>query len=705
MPRGSLRPSLVIVAALAAAGALRAQNPTGQRPTFRSTTDLVEVDVVAVDEHGEPVRGLTAADFTLLDRKKPQAIATFQEIAHEHDEVSDLATTSDNPPPPKRDVASNTSAQSDRLVVVVIDDLHIFKGRTDRARDIARTVVRELGAQASMAILFTSGNHNVEITEDRAELLVAADIFTGRRPYPRPILGVDDMHGHNPEPTQDIKEFYDDRNAYKTLQDAAHMLGADDGRRKAFVLITEGIAKDLSGVFGAMAVPGQVVGGEAYVAGDLETSIKPAPIEYHLWAVIDMMDAMRRSNVATYIIDPRGAVSPQQLARECHPSLEKLDDPCLGGSLPDWNSYVRQAQHGLEMIAAASGGTAVTNSDDFTGGLNRILDDLDHYYLLGFYPADPNGGGYRRLDVRVNRPDVTLRFRHGYVAGGPPAPPKNSDPLVALSAGVMPRTDLALRLTAIPGVGARAIDAAGKPTGRVLTPVNIAMEVAVPRRGITGAAGTVGDTLRYTVLAADLKSGKIVKQFSNTAVLTSQGTSHAPAVEGIELAADTIAFQFPVQLTLPPGRYQLRASAVSDRLARGGSVYLALDVPNEATAPIAMSGLLVAYSEGPRVLVAAPASGAGLPFPPALDREFSEFDTLRVAFDAITRTPADPLHAVVEIADGTGRVLKSYPPPADGGHVDVRVPLANLPPGAYVLRATVSDRTHSTARDVGFGIR
>ena len=33
------------------------------------------------------------------------------------------------------------------------------------------------------------------------------------------------------------------------------MLGAGDARRKAFVLISEGIAKELTGLFGAMAPP------------------------------------------------------------------------------------------------------------------------------------------------------------------------------------------------------------------------------------------------------------------------------------------------------------------------------------------------------------------------------------------------------------------------------------------------------------------
>ena len=230
------------LAALAAVVAA-AQQPPQQRPTFRTTVDLVEVDVVAVDQNGQPVHGLAPEEFTLFDRKKPQTIAAFQEVTHEHDVDPAPLDAAPSAPPPKHDVASNRTAQSDRLVVIVVDDLHIFKGRTDTARQIARAVVRDLGPQASMGILFTSGDHNIEVTEDRTELLAAIDKMAGRRPYPRPILAVDNLHGKGPEPTQDIKEFYDDMNAYKTLQDAARMLGADDLRRKAFVLVSEGIGK------------------------------------------------------------------------------------------------------------------------------------------------------------------------------------------------------------------------------------------------------------------------------------------------------------------------------------------------------------------------------------------------------------------------------------------------------------------------------
>lgn len=68
------------------AGALvSAQRPSQSRPsqsTFRASIDLVQIDAVVVDEHGRHVRGLTANEFRIFDRGKPQAIAAFEEVTH-----------------------------------------------------------------------------------------------------------------------------------------------------------------------------------------------------------------------------------------------------------------------------------------------------------------------------------------------------------------------------------------------------------------------------------------------------------------------------------------------------------------------------------------------------------------------------------------------------------------------------------------------
>jgi len=680
--------------------------PQQQRPTFRTTVDLVQVDVVVVDGSGEQVRGLTQADFALFDRGKPQSIAAFEEVARHYEREA---------PPPlrsfRRDVAMNVGPQADRLVVMVLDDLHIYKERTDRAKAIARDVIAQFGTESSMAVLFTSGDHSTQVSQDPSVAAAAVETLKGRQSWRRPHPAIDKQSGDRIDPedsmgtalgkvqaSQDtkIQDFADNIRQYKTLQDASRMLGGGDTRRKAFVLVSEGIGKDLSGLFGAMRPEGDVPqGGIEYASGNLAALTEIAPTSYHSITVIEMMEAMRRSNVTTYAIDPRGRVDSKDLARECFPP-PTADDSCSQG-LTDWVSPVRQAQHGLEMISDASGGFAVTNTDEFTGGLKRIVDDLDHYYVIGFYPADPKGKGYRLLDVKVpGHPDWRLRFRRGYQPGNAPAAAsKITDPLTALSAGILPHNDLPLRLTAIPSPGPAS-----------LAEVVLALEVSVPRRDLQERDGKLRDTLKYEVLVVDEKKARIhsVGGLEGRLVLS-------PTAAADTSAPDTVTYQVTHGLDVMPGKFEFRISAMSGKLAKGGSVYLAVDVPDFRAAPLALGGLSIGYADGAHVPVA-PTTGSrarfSAPFPLTLDREFASTDTLRVHVDGVAPAGAR-LSAAIEVVDAaSGKVVASPSPSfSTGDHVrvDGLVELRGLTPGAYLLRATLSDQSQKASREAGFVVR
>jgi hypothetical protein len=175
---------------------------------------------------------------------------------------------------------------------------------------------------------------------------------------------------------------------------------------------------------------------------------------------------------------------------------------------------------------------------------------------------------------------------------------------------------------------------------------------------------------------------------------------------GDRSAPDRVSYQIGETVDLPPGRYQLRVSAISSKLGTGGSVYLDVDVPDFAASPLPLSGLAIGYANGPRMPVApAPAARPlALPFAPTLDREFVASDTLRLHFKAATRSPGASLRTLVEVLDATNHAVASYSP-VGGGTVDLEIPLKALPAGAYLLRATVADDKHGASRAIGFVVR
>jgi VWFA-related protein len=674
-----------------------------QQPTFRSGVDLVHVDIVVVDKDGHPIRGLKRSDFTILDRKTPQTIAAFQEI--DHDRAADPPTM-----PLARmarlDVSSNQAAASGRLVVMVVDDLHIYQGRTDTARKIARSVLEQLGTGSSMAVLFTSGEHSTQVTSDQAALAAAVDTLKGRQSVRRPRPAVDAQTGQWLDPempngvmhqiisaSQDtkIQDFAENMSQYNTLRDAARLLGAEgDLRRKAFVLISEGIDKDLSGIFEAM--------GER-ATPQSRNGPPPTPL-YHEMALLDAMESMRRANVATYAIDPRGKVDSTNLSRECFPPPRLGTGSCVEG----WSNPVRKAERGLEFISDASGGFAVTNTDDFTSGLGRIVDDLDHSYLIGFYPSDTKGKDYRRIEVQIaGHPDWTLRYRHGYMPGGKPVTTKNADPLVNLSAGILPNADLPLRL-----------DAIALPGSSDQAHVVLALEVSAPRRDLQSPDGTVHDTLKYEVLIVDEKKAKV----RSVGGLEGRVTL-SPTIPG-EPPPDTVTYQVMHVVDVKPGQVEFRVSALSAKVAKGGSVYLDVDVPVFHTAAMTLGGIAISYADGARVAVA-PTVIAGvsrgaqpgafatpaLPFAPTLDRVFTASDTLRLYVEGTTRSTAGVV-ASLEIVNADGKVVASHSPSFTSGdrvRVSGDVPLQGLPPGPYLLRVTLTGAGQAAVQESGFAVR
>ena len=292
----------------------------------------------------------------------------------------------------------------------------------------------------------------------------------------------------------------------------------------------------------------------------------------------------------------------------------------------------------LDPVARETGGFAV-HANDLEAGMARLLADLDNYYLLGFYPADPKDKTYHPIDVRVNRPELTVRHRHGYQPGGPPAPPKNDKPLEELVAPVMPKTDLPLRLGAVPlfGSGSKM---------QVLATLEIGVEAPAG-----AATPLVSDTIEFAVYAADLKKKKV----------TASDSRRLDVQWSVETAKSTGTFRVQSVLALAPGPYQLRASAMSKTLDKTGSVYLQIDVPDLTDMPLAVGGLALVTRgehETPNVMHTAALQGVTLPFAPALARVFSDADDVRVFFQvrrAAAATAVTGTAAIVGI-DGVERM-------------------------------------------------
>jgi hypothetical protein len=118
--------TVVVAGAIGAASvALARQAP--QTPVFRASATVVQLDVSVLDKDGQPVRGLKADDFTVLEDGKPQKVVAFDPI-----DVADVVTsTAASEAAWTREVSPDVvtnQLDNKRLVLLVLDDATLVQG-------------------------------------------------------------------------------------------------------------------------------------------------------------------------------------------------------------------------------------------------------------------------------------------------------------------------------------------------------------------------------------------------------------------------------------------------------------------------------------------------------------------------------------------------------------------------------------------------
>jgi VWFA-related protein len=68
----------------------------------------------------------------------------------------------------------------------------------------------------------------------------------------------------------------------------------------------------------------------------------------------------------------------------------------------------------LNVLASDTGGRAIFNANDLVPELDRIQEDLETYYSLGFAPRRFGDGREHRIEVKLKRTDLRVRHRRSY---------------------------------------------------------------------------------------------------------------------------------------------------------------------------------------------------------------------------------------------------------------------------------------------------
>jgi VWFA-related protein len=148
-----------------------------------------------------------------------------------------------------------------------------------------------------------------------------------------------------------------------------------------------------------------------------------------------------RSGVSFYTVDAAGlrARSPSATARK---RLREFTVETPGVTMPADQVMFTEPYVALSRLATETGGAFLDNTNELERAARRMGEDLRSHYVLGYTPTNAGlDGQYRRIEVRVKRPDVTVQARHGYLALPlrKTLAPHDVAPLLTLEQGTRPR--------------------------------------------------------------------------------------------------------------------------------------------------------------------------------------------------------------------------------------------------------------------------
>ena len=118
----------------------------------------------------------------------------------------------------------------------------------------------------------------------------------------------------------------------------------------------------------------------------------------------ETIDALNKANVGVYPISGLGLQGPRGVSAEFRGGGRGA-----GGAPPIYPS-------GFLQLAQQTGGFAFASNNDIQGAMERVSEDLDLTYILGYVQPNPlHNGAFHKLRVKVDRPGMEVRARDSYI--------------------------------------------------------------------------------------------------------------------------------------------------------------------------------------------------------------------------------------------------------------------------------------------------
>jgi VWFA-related protein len=580
---------LSIITAFIFANAAYGQNvipqptpPKDEGDVVKISTNLIQVDITVTDSRGRIISDLKPDEVEIYENGRKQTIMGFNFVSAGQP-IAATPRTDRNPsvPLPPSPIRPE---QIRRTIALVVDDLSLSHESTQHTKRTLRKFVDEQMQPGDLVAIIRSraGIGSLQqFTSDKRILHAAIDQVKW---YPMGTGGISSFAPIEPNSLAVLAAAGDKSVTQEQMDEEANRMNAfSDFRGSIFAAGTLGALRFAIG--GMAQLPGRksvlmFSDGFRLFERDRDGAVRTGKVMDYMRLLIDQAN---RASVVFYTIDPRGVPFIGLTAADSTRGMSAAD---MRGAEKARRDQLFETRAGLNYLAEETGGFAVFNTNDLTGGVGRAMADQS-YYLLAYEPDsdtfDPAKRKFNRLEVKVLRKGLQVRYRSGFFnnAGPPQAGPDlnaATTPNGRLQAALFSpftMTDIGLRLNALFG-----------STGPKASFVRSLLHIDAAGLTFTDEPDGTKKAM-FEVLATSFgDSGQLVDQIGRSYELSVPPDVYA------KIMSDGFVyhFQFPVKT---PGAFQYRVAirdAGSDRL---GTASQFIEVPDLKRNRLTLSGIVL----------------------------------------------------------------------------------------------------------------
>lgn len=377
------------------------------------TVSYVELPVTVVDRSGNPIRGLTAANFEIIDEGKKRAVAGFDTV--DFASVDSVKNVSALNPAARRNflIVFDMTFSSPHTIVRAQDAARAFVTKMVTKQDRVGVATVDVAHGFRLLTSFTTDRKMVDAAIATPTNFQALDpLQLAGAGFDKEVLAQAESGGRAPSELRDIARIMDkEQDQYNRdkidrqlnlLTGLSKVLRAVRGE-KHILLLSEG--------FESRLIQGRDAGSSAQAQE--EQAMTEAGM---IWNV----DSDNRYGSSSSLDLVRRLA---ELAKRSDVIIDALDIHGLRTDLDDREGVQKKSNEGLHLLANSTGGTVFQNSNDLSGNFQRVIKSEEVRYVLAFQAPVSQPGKFHNLKVKlVNVPGGRAIARSGYYEAGGDTP-------------------------------------------------------------------------------------------------------------------------------------------------------------------------------------------------------------------------------------------------------------------------------------------